>query len=244
MNNTTQDQNKYNELVEKHGRTVNGEELVYIRRQETASTRLLVSLATLMNKGKFSSLPTHAENFPGDVLFFADPNNSYYLREDGGFTFKSVVAEFMRDYDPKEVVFCGASMAGYASIDLALHFNANAVVNNPQINLDATKETCWGDLRDYIDNINSRHNIDDLTYKNRNTVIGALFGQHPMDVANMEAFVKICTKTPGLGVLFGHTHDKEHKYYYHGISTFMNMVNAVLSYRKFMDTINSKFTSL
>lgn len=231
---------EYEKVVAEHTKIIHGEEVVYIDRGK-GKNKLLVGLATLMNKGVYAGVKSYYKDYPGDVLCLVDPDNTYYLRRDRGLHIRSVVSEIVKDYKPENVVFCGASMAGFAAIDLALFFDANAVVNNPQVNLDATYETAWPKLREVIDQIEQKYNIDDLSFRSRSSVIGAAFGQHPMDLVNRDALFKLCGRTPGVGLIFGNSHDVEHKYYYQGINGFLKMVDMVFSHRELMMGIHSKF---
>lgn len=231
---------EYDEIVEKYKTNVLGEGVVYITRN-TDCKRLLISVATLMNNGVFAGVTSYYRYFPGDVLCIVDPANSYYLRNDAGVRVKSVIAKVLERYAPEDVVFCGASMAGFASIDLALHFNANAVVNNPQVNLKISTETAWDGLRAYLNRIPAKYNIDDIQYTSRETVIGAVIGQHPMDTANRDVLFSICGKIQGVGLIFGNSFDTDHKYYYQGINGFLGMVDSVLNHRLLMSRIHAKY---
>lgn len=231
---------EYDEIVASHSREINGEKVVYIDRGR-GKGKLLVGLATLMNKGVYAGVKSYYRDYPGDVLCLVDPNNTYYLRSDRGMHVRSVIKEVVKDYKPENVVFCGASMAGFAAIDLALFFNANAVVNNPQVSLERTYETAWPKLKDVIDEIEQKYNIDDFSFKSRNSVIGAVFGQHLMDIVNRDALFKLCSNTEGVGLIFGNSYDLEHKYYYQGINGFLKMVDMVFAHRELMNGIHAKF---
>lgn len=231
---------EYDEIVASHSKLINGEKVVYIDRGK-GKNKLLIGLATLMNKGVYAGVKSYYRDYPGDVLCLVDPDNTYYLRNDRGMHVRSVIREVVKDYKPENVVFCGASMAGFAAIDLALFFNANAVVNNPQVSLELTYETAWPKLKDVIDEIEQKYNIDDFSFKSRNSVIGGVFGQHPMDIVNRDALFKLCSKTPGVGLIFGNAFDFEHKYYYQGLNGFLKMVDMVFAHRELMSGIHVKF---
>lgn len=231
---------EYDELVKNHSCEINGENVVFIDRGN-GKKRLLIGLATLMNQGIYAGVKSYLSNFSGDVLALVDPANTYYFREDRGVHVRQLIKEVIKDYKPEDVVFCGASMAGFAAIDLALYFNSNAVVNNPQINLERTYEHAWPKLKEVIDSISQRYNIDDIKFKSRHSVIGAIFGQHPMDIANRDALFRMCGDIKGIGLIFGNSFDFEHKYYYQGIKGFLKMVEMVYSHRELMAGIHAKF---
>lgn len=231
---------EYDKIVASHSRLINGEKVVYIDRGK-GKNKLLIGLATLMNKGVYAGVKSYYRDYPGDVLCLVDPDNTYYLRNDRGMHIRSVIREIVKDYKPENVVFCGASMAGYAAIDLALFFNANAVVNNPQVSLDLTYDTAWPKLKEVIDQIEQKYNIDGFSFRSRSSVIGAVFGQHPMDIVNRDALFQLCAKTPGVGLIFGNSYDAEHKYYYQGINGFLKMVDMVFAHRDLMSGIHVKF---
>ncbi|MDF7801154.1 YqiA/YcfP family alpha/beta fold hydrolase [Pontiellaceae bacterium B1224] len=231
----------YEQILNTYRQVLNDEELVFVKR-DVPSDRLLVSLATHNNHGKYASLVTYFNQFDGDVLFLADRKNSYYLENDRGRRYKTIVAKFVKNYSSEKIVFTGASMAGYAALNMALFFNANAVVNNPQVNLDLTLENSWDELRNNIEKIGIRENIEENTYvtPHRNSVIAALFGRHKLDIANMQPFFEIFTKIPGVGLLFGHCHDQQHGYYYPNVEEFFAMVDKVIEHRRFMTKVNQK----
>ena len=231
---------EYKTVVEEYTRVIQGEKVVYIDRGK-GKNKLLVGLATLMNKGVYAGVKSYYKDYPGDVLCLIDPDNTYYLRGDRGFHIRNVINEIVKDYKPENVVFCGASMAGFAAVDLALFFDANAVVNNPQINLDATYETAWPKLREVLDQLEQKYNLDEISFRSRSSVIGAVFGQHPMDLVNRDALFSLCSRAPGVGLIFGNSHDVEHKYYYQGINGFLKMVDMVFAHRELMNGINLKF---
>jgi len=229
----------YENIIEDYGQSIDGEEVVFLRR-EPRSERLLVSLATHNNNGKYASLVSYSNRFKGDVLFLADRSNSYYLQNDGGVRYKGIISKFVKGYSSKNIVFSGSSMAGYAALDMALFFNSNAIVNNPQINLDVTMLHSWPELLANIQKIGKRRNIEELSYvsKNRSSVVAALFGRHEIDSANLASFFEIFIKNPGTGLIFGHCHDAQHKYYYPSVDDFFTMLNRVIEQRNLLDNIN------
>ncbi|MFJ2445149.1 hypothetical protein [Pseudomonas sp. NPDC087626] len=230
----------YDQVVEKHQINILGENIIYIKRSKPSKT-LLITMATLKNNGVYGGLLSYYRHFPGDIVCVTDPTNSYYLREDGGSHMKAVLAKAMEGYAPENVVFFGASMAGYAAIDLALHFNANAVTNNPQLNFDVSRPHAWNELRGFFDAIPNKHNIDNLPYQSRASVICAFIGQHPMDIANRDTLLSMCGKIQGIGLILANLYDTEHKYYYEGLKGLNIMVDAVLTQRAMTGRIHTKF---
>lgn len=233
------EQLSYDEIIERYEQELLGIKCVYIKRSHPEKG-LLVSLATHKNNGRYSSLESYYSYFEGDLLFLADSNNSYYLGSDGGAAYVALVEKFLCSYSCRDIFFAGASMAGYAAIFLALTFNGNAIVNNPQLNFTATIDTAWRELKENILKIPNRIDLDERK-STTESVIGVLFGRHPMDVANTEAFFRLCSNTPGLGVVYGHVEDIEHKYYIPGIEGFMDLLMLVKSHRSFMVKVRHKF---
>lgn len=235
----------YDEILQEYRQTLDGEEVVYIKR-DPSCTRLLVSLATHNNHGKYASLVTYHERFSGDLLFLADTSNSYYLENDQGVRYKRLVSKFLKHYTSENIVFTGSSMAGYAALSMALHFNSNAVVNNPQVNLDVTLNHSWAELGSNIMKIAKRENLEEKSYvtPHRNTVVAALFGRHELDAANMPAFFELFSSIPGLGLIFGHCYESAHGYNYPGIDDFLAMVEKVIEHRRFMSRVNGRFAEL
>ncbi|MFJ2449013.1 hypothetical protein [Pseudomonas sp. NPDC087626] len=231
---------EYDQVVEKYQINILGENVVYIKRS-TPSKTLLIAMATLKNNGVYAGLLSYYRHFPGDVICVTDPTNSYYLREDGGSHMKEVIAKAIEGYAPENVVFFGASMSGYAAIDMALHFNANAITNNPQLNFDVSRPHAWNELRGIFDAIPSKHNIDDLPYQLRDSVICAFIGEHPMDIANRDTLLSMCGKIKGVGLILANIFDKEHKYYIEGIKGFTVMVDAILTQRAMTGRIQAKY---
>ena len=62
-----------------------------------------------------------------------------------------------------------------------------------------------------------------------------------MDLVNRDALFKLCSKTAGVGLIFGSAFDLEHKYYYQGINGFLKMVDMVFAHRDLMRGIHTEF---
>lgn len=95
---------EYDEIVAGHTKLINGEKVVYIDRGK-GKNKLLIGLATLMNKGVYAGVKSYSRDYPGDVLCLIDPDNSYYLRNDRGTHIRSVIREVVKEYRPENVVF-------------------------------------------------------------------------------------------------------------------------------------------
>lgn len=214
MNNPSEiiEEYEYQDIVNEFKAISDDEEYLFIDRKK-GKRNLLISLATLKNNGIYASAMAYYRHFDGDVIFLTDKENSYYFHKDNGVKIKKLVQTLIDGYDPKKIIFCGASMAGFSAIDMALYFNANAITNNPQINLDKTSELAWSELRNFINEIPLKYNIDDLPYRNTESVIAALFGQHPLDKENRKSFLDFSNRMPGIGIILGNSYDIEHKYF-------------------------------
>ncbi|WP_157212004.1 hypothetical protein [Sinorhizobium sojae] len=93
----------YDEILERHEQEVTRIKCVYIKRSNPAKG-LLVSLATHKNNGRYSSRESYYSCFEGDLLFFADVGNSYYLR-DAGAAYLALVEPFVRHCRSSDMIY-------------------------------------------------------------------------------------------------------------------------------------------
>lgn len=233
---------EYVDIVKKFKVSIDGEDCVHIKRNENIFSKcLIVSLATHNNKGKFAAVKSLYNETEYDLLFLADKSNSYYLENDSGKRYKNIVSKFVHNYVSSNIIFFGSSMAGYSAIDFALFFNSNAIVNNPQVNLDTSLNSAWKELKDNICKIKYKVNLDSRTYVTpyRNSVIASLFGRHELDKVNMPHFFNIFIDNPGLGLIFGHCLENQHGYNFKNFDQFKLMIDKVLNHRLLMNSLNS-----
>ncbi|WP_270937558.1 hypothetical protein [Falsiroseomonas oryzae] len=222
----------YDSLVQAHEATRDGIPFLHLRRPGEAAQALLVTLATHNNGHRYASLESANRLAAFDLLCLRDPDNSFYLQDDGGARFDGVVAAALDGYDPARVVFFGSSMAGYAALRWALRHDANAVVSNPQVNLDESARLAWPELRRNILHIPRRENLDDLEHGARRCAITCLHGRHPMDLENMRRLATLCLRTPGISLTLEHRPEERHAYLIAGFAHFRQLVQDTLRIRQ------------
>jgi hypothetical protein len=222
----------YRAILARHERVLGEVPYVHlVRGAAKGAPRLLVTIATHNNGARYAALETVERGWQGDVLALRDPLNSYYLQEDAGAAFDAVVDAVCAGYAPANVVFFGASMAGYAALRWALRRDANAVVSNPQVNLDAAAVLGWGELRANILRIPKRVNLDELAHGERSCAIAWLHGRHPMDVDALRRFLEMWLVTPGMSLNLQQHPEETHRYLINDSKHFFALVEGVLAER-------------
>ncbi len=195
-------------LVERHQEIVLGKNVLYLRKiNDEYSERLLVVMSAHNQGVKYMNLRGFLKNQRYDLLFITDPDNTWYLDDDIGCGYLSILSEKIKNYDAKNVFLFGSSMSGYSAILFALKLNLNAISVNPQINLDVSKDYSWDELKFHIDNIPGEHiNIDEWCIKNwHDSVVYLMHGHDDIDVVNAKLLLnampsrrKVIVQTVGL----------------------------------------------
>jgi hypothetical protein len=222
----------YQAILERHERMLGNVPYVHLVREDTqAPRRLLVTMATHKSGERYAALETVVHNWTGDVLALRDPQNSYYLQQDAGAAFDAVVDAVCADYAPADIVFFGSSMAGYAALRGALRRDANAVVNNPQVNLDAAARLGWPELRANILRIPIRVNLDEMAHGERSCSIAWLHGRHAMDVDALQRFMAMWLDMPGMTLNLQQHPEASHRYLINNKRHFFALVEGVLAER-------------
>jgi hypothetical protein len=167
---------------EKYGRN-----FVYIKRSE----KLIVVMSAHNQGEKYMSFKTFHNNISDSLLFLNNPENSWYT--DKNDSYKKILFDILKEYRTDNIIFYGSSMSGYAAIMFAIHFNANALSINPQINLNLSEEICWPDLKESLSKLTSpRLALEKYCLDNWNeSVIYILHGHHILDRENIDLFSKI-----------------------------------------------------
>lgn len=176
------------QIIAKHEITLYGKQLLYVPAETGDVPRQLLIVMSTHNQGKnYLAMRSFLENQKHDLLFVTDPQNTWYLDHDYGETFHEIFRKYVAKYSPENVIFFGSSMSGYGALLHALRLNANAVVANPQINLDMTCEHSWPELKEHISDLNGRHiNIDEIADDLwKDSVVYVVHGHLEMDVLNL-----------------------------------------------------------
>ncbi|MFH5923332.1 hypothetical protein [Roseomonas xinghualingensis] len=222
----------YRAILARHERALDGVPYVHLVREGISGPRrLLVTIATHKNGERYAALETTERGWKGDVLALRDPLNSYYLQQDAGAAYDTVVDTVCAGYAPADVVFFGSSMAGYAALRWALRWDANAVVSNPQVNLDAAAALGWPELRANILRVPMRVNLDELAHGERSCSIAWLHGRHPMDVDALRRFMGIWLASPGMTLNLQHHPEAAHRYLINDGKHFFALLEGVLAER-------------
>lgn len=226
------DAEAYDAILSRHERRLGAIPYVHLAREgDEGARRLLVTMATHKNGERYAALETAERSWKGDLLALRDPANSFYLGEDAGAGYDAVVEGVLAGYAPERVVFFGSSMAGYAALRWALRWNANALVSNPQVNLDAAAALGWPELRANILRIPRRVNLDEGVYGARSCSIAWLHGRHPMDVDALRRFMEVWLASPGMTLNLQHHPESAHRYLVNDGRHFFALLEGVLAER-------------
>lgn len=180
-------------LVADHEQIVLGKKVLFVPAEAgLRSERLLVVMSAHNQGGKYMALRSFLEDQKCDLLFISDPKNSWYLDDDLGSSFGSVLNVFVKNYDPKSIFLFGSSMSGYGAIFHAFKLNANAIASNPQINLDVTKDYAWPELIEHINDIGGNHvNLDEISDAEwGDSAVYLIHGHDEIDTINVELLTR------------------------------------------------------
>lgn len=153
---------------------------------------LLIVLNTHNQGSKYFGYATLTRNPKSDLLFITDPNNSYYLDNDDGKTYKELLIEISKKYATEKVTIFGTSMAGYAALFFGSQLGFNIILSNPQLDLQLTSDISWPNLRETISKIPNKIKLKEFIgdiYSGG--AIYIIYGDHRIDLANFEIFNQI-----------------------------------------------------
>lgn len=222
----------YDEIVRSHNGGDEAAEHLFVRRRaDAAHKRLIVILSTHNEGSRFTGLVDAYRTLDADLLFLRDPQNSYYLRADGGAAFDAMVQAHAADYAAQDILFFGSSMAGYAALRFALMLDANALVSNPQVSLTASIPLGWTELRRNIEKIAERRDLGEEAFADRACAITMLHSRHPMDIENGRLFFDLYRRHPGIALLTVHADEDDHKYLIPDFPTFVLLVRRTYELR-------------
>lgn len=160
--------------------------------EQYGNNSLLVILNTHNQGEKYFGYASLTKNPKSDLLFITDPNNSYYLDNDNGETYKELLINISEKYDKKRITIFGTSMAGYAALYFGSQLGFNIITSNPQIDLDVSYEISWPNLRETLSKIENKISLKTFISNNyRGGNIFIIYGQHRMDIANYKLFCEI-----------------------------------------------------
>lgn len=180
-------------VVETNEQVVFGKTVLFVALEAgLRSEKLLVVMNTHNQGGEYMALRSFLENQKCDLLFVCDPANSWYLDRDQGEGFLKTINEFAENYKPHSIFLYGFSMSGYGALFHAFKLNANAIICNPQINLDITKDYSWPELVEHIDDLEGRHvNLDEIAGEVwSDSAVYVIHGHDEMDVINVDLLTK------------------------------------------------------
>ncbi|WP_439595018.1 hypothetical protein [Falsiroseomonas sp.] len=218
-------------LVARHERVTEGIRYLHVPNPANTQKRLIVTFATHNNNGRYAAIDSIHRKMPMDLLAFCDPDNSYYLYDDGGARFGALLRELIRPYAARRVLFFGSSMAGYAALRWAIELEAACVVSNPQVNLDASVPHAWRPLRDNILRIPQRVNLDELPAQPRRAALTVLHGRHPLDLENMRRLFSLWLASPGMSLNIRQVDETQHAYLIRDFRHFTQLVEQTYEQR-------------
>lgn len=159
----------------------------------SSSDKLLIVLSAHNQGGRYFLARSFIQNQKYNLLFLTDPDNSWYLNCDFGEAYLQILNSVIREFSNDRVYIFGSSMAGYGALHFAITLNLNALVCNPQVNLELTLDYGWYDLNSNISRLNSALKPFSLERLLNTTLfdktICVIHGHAPIDVANVEALL-------------------------------------------------------
>lgn len=162
-----------------------------------------------------------------DVIFVTDPNNSYYLDSDNGKEYFSFFEYLIKDYDPINVSLFGTSMSGYAALLFSRMIGCNAIVNNPQVNLNESYAFAWPALKNTLSNVCSL-DISISDYEKKPGSCFVVYGEHAMDEMNkklLDASSNLFDTYISRGIL-----DKSHGFYFEIVEDIFEINSLILKF--------------
>ena len=175
-------------IVESNERILSGKKYLFV--ECVGSKKILVLLSAHNQGNKYFLLRSFLENQRFNLLFITDPDNSWYLDADFGEKYLEIINSITCNYKKEDVYIFGSSMAGYAAINFAVNLNVNALVCNPQVNLELSLDYGWYELNKNIKKLTSNNKALALEKLLNNTffdkTICIVHGHAPIDVANVE----------------------------------------------------------
>lgn len=176
------------EIVLENEKTISGKKYLFV--ECDGADKVLVLLSAHNQGDKYFLLRSFLENQKFSLLFITDPDNSWYLNDNFGKDYIEIIDSVISGYKKENVYIFGSSMAGYAAINFAVQLNINALVCNPQVNLDLTLDYGWYELNKNVRKLTSvkkslpLEKLLDSTIFDKTMCI--VHGHAPIDVANVE----------------------------------------------------------
>lgn len=176
------------EIVQSNEKTISDKKYLFVECE--GSNKVLVLLSAHNQGDKYFLLRSFLENQKFNLLFITDPDNSWYLNDDFGAKYIEIISSVISNYKKEDAYIFGSSMAGYAAINFAVQLNINALVCNPQVNLDLSLDYGWYDLNKNIKKLTSNNKAVALERLLNNTFFDKtmciVHGHAPIDVTNVE----------------------------------------------------------
>ncbi|MEG0000962.1 hypothetical protein [Comamonas sp.] len=175
-------------VVQAHEKGFKGKKYLFIPRE--GCDRILILLSAHNQGDKYFLLRSFVEKSKYNLLFIADPGNSWYLNEDFGASYVELIRTVLLDFDAEKSYIFGSSMAGYAAINFAVQLGIHALICNPQVDLNLTLDYGWYELNKNIAKLTSKRLNADLgkllNESRHDKVMCIVHGHAPIDVANVE----------------------------------------------------------
>lgn len=200
---------------------------------KTANADSLLVVLSAFNQDKFMGYKTLKDSKQNkfSFLFLTDPLNTYYLNNNLGLDYFNLLDNYIPLYDPKNIIFHGSSMSGFAAIFMAIKYNANFIVNNPQIDLalSISPELCWQDLRKAISVIEPKLDLPKYLMENYKDSCGYIIhGYHRLDLANINL---LCSLKMEKMIMFDSIDTVAHDYLFSSIIDVIDIGSILIQMR-------------
>jgi hypothetical protein len=170
------------ELLERYQFNFENKVALYIPYGVTPEVGLVVAMSTHNFQNRYYFLKGLLSVQRCSLLFLTDPTNSYYLEDDQGAGYQRLLEPYVQRYGAASVTLFGSSMAGYGAIYHGTKLNTNVIASNPQINLEASYEYAWDDLKKTLTKAKDPVKLNEfIPVALRDTIIYLAYGDHPMD---------------------------------------------------------------
>lgn len=219
-------------IVQQNEKEFEGKKYVYLKKDQDISKSLLVLMSTHNFRERYFLFKNFIENQKCDLLFVKDPSNTYYLENDNGASYQTLLKQFTDIYGAKNVTFFGASMSGYAAIYHGLDLGTNAIVNNPQIVFKESYEQSWPNLRLTLDKVRGWIDLD-KKIKDKGEIESCfymIFGEHRLDTVNRDRIKSVSVNTSR--IMFEQVEDFAHGFYLDNTETVYKLQNILSELRE------------
>ena len=211
--------------------TFEDKKVLFLEKKDSDS--LIIIANTHNQKDRYLGMKLFSKNSLYNLLFITDPNNSYYLENDYGQSYKRLLHHFSKNFNPQNITFFGSSMSGYAALYHGVSMDFNVITVNPQLNFEVTYKNAFPDLKKSIENLQSSIALNEwLPDHIKNSVIYYIYGQHRLDVANTKLLN--LQKSKQHTIFMQAVDCDKHEYFFGQNADYIFRLHEMLkSYRKF-----------